>query len=231
MTYKLYIGNKRYSSWSLRPWAVFKALDIPFEEKLQLFKPSAQQVGFLEFSPTGKVPCLVASTHGPSITVWDSLAIIDYVAESHPGVWPSDAAARAWARSATSEMHSGFSTIKDECGFNVGLRIELNAPSDALQRDLARLSALFKEGLDKFGGPWLAGSKFTAVDAFYAPIASRYKTYGLQLEEPAKAYLDRLFEHPAVQLWVEAGIKETQREPHHEDDCVRDRTVLKDLSI
>lgn len=230
MTYTLYIGNKRYSSWSMRPWIILKALDIPFEEKLQLFRAGMRQPQFLSFSPNGKVPCLHDTADGRSIVVWDSLAMIEYVAESHPGVWPSDAAARAFARCAASEMHSSFSAIRDECSMNVGLRIDLGTVSDALQKDLDRLSALFKEGLDKFGGPWLAGGEFTAVDAFFGPVASRCETYGLKLEGTAQAYLERLFEHRVVQLWVQDGKKESAREPMHEEDCTRGRTVLEELS-
>ncbi|KAL6857422.1 hypothetical protein ACO1O0_004857 [Amphichorda felina] len=228
MTYTLYIGNKRYSSWSMRPWVVFKALDIPFEEKLQLFKPGHRQPDFLAFSPTGKVPCLHDSSN--SLVVWDSLAIVEYLAEEHDGVWPKDRAARAFARCAASEMHTGFQTICDECCMNVGLRIDMGpSQSEGLQRDIARFNQLFKEGLDKFGGPWLAGKEFTAADAFFAPVATRCKTYGIKLDGAAAEYIDRLFEHPAVQAWVQDGIKESAREPTHEDDCVRGRKVLEDL--
>lgn len=113
---------------------------------------------------------------------------------------------------------------------NVGLRVELSTPSEALQRDIDRFNGLFKDGIEKFGGPWLAGKEFTIVDAMFAPIASRCKTFGIELDGEAKKYLDRLFEHPAVQEWVQAGIKETAREPFHEEDTVRDRKILEDLT-
>lgn len=229
MTYTLHVANKRYSSWSMRPWLILKALNIPFEEKLNLFKPGYRQPDFLAFSPTGKVPCLHdAST---ALVIWDSLAIVEYLAEKHEGVWPRDQAARAFARCAASEMHSGFNAIRDECSMNVGLRIDMGAGrSEGLQRDIARFNVLFKEGLDKFGGPWLAGKEFTAVDAFFAPVASRCKTYGIELEGPAAEYVGRLFEHPAVQAWVQGGIQEVAREPNHEEDCIRrGRTILEDL--
>ncbi|KFH42026.1 hypothetical protein ACRE_072660 [Hapsidospora chrysogenum ATCC 11550] len=244
MTYTLFIANKRYSSWSMRPWVLLKALDIPFEEKMNLFGAGYRQPQFQAFSPTGKVPCLHDSSvnvdnggEGGQLVVWDSLAIAEYLADKgHEGVWPAAAgrdkglAARTFARCAAAEMHSGFTSIRDECSLNVGLRIDMGGSlSEGLQRDLARLDALFKEGLERFGGPWLAGPNFTAVDAFFAPVASRCKTYGLALEGPAAEYLDRLFEHPAVQAWVQDGIKETAREPDHEEDCVRGRTILEDL--
>ncbi|KAF5012154.1 hypothetical protein FDECE_1803 [Fusarium decemcellulare] len=228
MNYTLFIGNKRYSSWSMRPWVLLKALDVPFEEKLNMFKPGIRQPDFLAFSPSGKVPCL--HDGDSSIVVWDSLAICEYIAEKYPAAWPADAAARAFARCAAAEMHSGFNVIRDECSMNVGLRIELGPVSEALQRDIDRFNALFKEGLEKFGGQWLAGNKFTIADAMYAPIASRVKTYGIELEGPAKEYLERLFDHPAVQDWIQAGMKEKEREPMHEDDCQRGRKILEDLT-
>ncbi|KAK9364822.1 thioredoxin-like protein [Lipomyces kononenkoae] len=228
MAYTLYIGNKRYSSWSMRPWVLLKALNIPFEEKLQMFKPGVRQPDFLAFSPSGKVPCLHDTT--TAVVVWDSLAICEYIAEANPSAWPAEDAARTFARCASAEMHSSFDAIRDECSMNVGLRIELGTPSEALQRDIDRFNALFKEGARKFGGPWLAGKEFTIVDAMFAPIASRCKTYGISLEGEAMEYVGRLFEHPAVQDWVRDGIRETAREPFHEEDCLRGRKVLEDLS-
>ncbi|KAI6782509.1 uncharacterized protein J7T54_001366 [Emericellopsis cladophorae] len=228
MTYALYIGNKRYSTWSMRPWVLLKALDIPFTEKLHMFKPGLRQPEFLQFSPTGKVPCL--HHDDTSIVVWDSLAICEYVAESHPAAWPADAAARAFARSAAAEMHSSFDAIRDECSMNVALRIELGTPGEALQGDLDRLTALFKEGLKRFKGPFLAGETFTVADAMYAPIASRCKTFGIELDGAAGEYMQRLFDHPAVQAWVQEGVAENEIEPYHEEDCRRGRKVLEDFT-
>ncbi|KAL7949298.1 hypothetical protein V8C42DRAFT_209182 [Trichoderma barbatum] len=229
MTYTLYIGNKRYSSWSMRPWVLLKALNVPFDEKLHFFGSDLpdQRREFLTFSPTGKVPCLIDNDN--KAIIFDSLAIAEYLAEDIPGGWPSDKLARAFARCAAAEMHSGFNAIRNDCPMNVALRIELGAPSEALQRDLERLSELFNEGLSKFGGPWLAGKEFSAVDAFFAPVASRCKTYGLQLAGPAGEYIDRLYEHPAVQAWVEEGIVEPGILERCEADCIRDRKVLKNL--
>ena len=227
MTLSLYIGNKRYSTWSMRPWVLLKALDIPFEEKLHFFKPGLRQPDFLAFSPTGKVPCL---HDGESSTVvWDSLAICEYIAEKYPAAWPSDRKARAFARCAAAEMHSSFNAIRTECSMNVALRIEMPSISDELQRDLDRFTELFNEGLDKFGGPWIAGKEFSIADAFFAPVASRVKTFGLPIPGKAGEYLDRVFEHPAVQLWIKQGIEEAEREPYHEEDCVRGRKVLEDF--
>ncbi|TDZ15815.1 Glutathione S-transferase 1 [Colletotrichum orbiculare MAFF 240422] len=227
MGYVLYIGNKRYSSWSMRPWVLLKALSIPFEERLQPFSPGLRQPAYLQFSPSGKVPCLVDG----DVTVWDSLAIAEYVAESHPSAWPADRAARAYARCAAAEMHSGFEAIRDQCTMNVALRIELGAPDAALQRDVDRLVQLWTEGLDRFGGPWIAGPEFSVADAFFAPVATRVRTFGIDLEsEAAAAYVERVLGHPAVKAWVDEGIAETFREPGHEEDALRGRKVLEDLS-
>jgi glutathione S-transferase len=207
----------------MRPWVLLRALNIPFEEQFHTFQSGYRQPAFLVFSPSGKVPCLYDSDK--FLTIWDSLAIIEYLAEQHLGVWPADLAARAFARCATSEMHSGFNAIRDECSFNLGLNIELGTPSAALQRDIDRIATLFSEGLRAFGGPWLAGADFSAVDAFFAPIAARYQTYNIQTSGEVQAYLQRLWEHPAIQEWVREGRKESQREPFHEEDSIRGRAV------
>lgn len=218
MTYTLYITNKRYSSWSMRPWVLLKALDIPFDEKLVYAEAKERQTIFYKFCPTGLVPCLYDAEQ--SHTVWESLALCEYIAEEHPQVWPTDRVARAFARSAAAEMHAGFDAIRNECGMNVGLRIDIGTPSAALQKNLDRFTELFNDGISKFGGPWLAGKEFTAADAFFAPIACRLNTYGLHLDGEAQKYIDRLWEHPAVQLWVKQGRAETQREPFHEKDAL-----------
>ncbi|KAL7794895.1 hypothetical protein V8C43DRAFT_280451 [Trichoderma afarasin] len=229
MTYTLHIANKRYSSWSMRPWVLFKALDIPFEEKLHFLREdlAEQRRDYLTFSPSAKVPTLVDNDN--TTLVHDSLAIAEYLAEDFPAVWPSDKLARAFARCAAAEMHSGFPAIRNECSMNVALRIELGTPSEALQRDINRLTELFNEGISKFGGPWIAGKEFSAADAFYAPIASRCKTFGIQLAGPAGEYIDRLYEHPAVQAWVEEGIVEAGILARCEADCIQGRKVLKNL--
>ena len=161
--YTLWIANKNYSSWSLRPWALMRVLDIAFEEQLRPFGDLCEDGrGFRGFSPTGKVPCL----HDGATVVWDSLAIAEYLAERHAGVWPADPAARAWARCAAAEMHSGFGALRNICSMNCGVRIRLHEVSDALKADLARLEELWVDGLVRHGGPWLGGAGFGAVDAF-----------------------------------------------------------------
>ena len=223
--YALYIANKNYSSWSLRPWVLLKTLDIPFEERFVPFLEGATYAEFRKFSPTGLVPCLVDG----ELTVWDSLAITEYVAEDHSRVWPTDRGARAWARSATSEMHSGFSALRTICGMNIGVRVRLHEESAALKANLARLDELWSEGLDRFGGPFLAGETFTAVDAFFCPVAFRIQTYGLKLGDKATAYAQRLLDLPAMRQWYADGIAETIRDLPHDAEIPDIGVMLEDL--
>lgn len=223
--YELFIGNKNYSSWSMRPWVLMRGLGIDFTEKLMPFHLNHGEGDFKLFSPTGKVPCLV---HG-DLHVWDSLAIAEYLAERHPGVWPSLAHARAWARSAACEMHSGFSHLRNDCSMSVGVRIRLHRVSGALKAELARLDALWADGLKRFGGPFLAGSKFSAVDAFYAPVTTRIQTYGLPVSDLSKQYASMLLQQPFIVEWVQAGIRETWRDAPHEQEILASGELLQDL--
>jgi glutathione S-transferase len=218
---QLYIANKNYSSWSLRAWVLLRGLGIPFTEHLRPFDPKAK---FTDFSPTGMVPCLV---DGDSV-VWDSLAIAEYLQERHPGIWPADAQARAWARCAAAEMHSGFFSLRNHCGMNCGLRVSLKDFPEPLRRDVLRVDALWCEGLSRFGGPWLGGAAFSAVDAFFAPVAFRVQTYGLHLSPTAAAYAAHLLEFPAMGEWYDAALQETWRDIEHEDDIARYGNVLED---
>ena len=223
--YTLYIANKNYSSWSLRPWVLMKTLGIPFEERLQVFQEGSNWEPFRQFSPVGLVPCL----HDGSMVVWDSLGIAEYLAERHPGVWPADSAARAFARCAAAEMHAGFAVLRNICTMNCGLRIRLKETSPALQRNLDRVGELWNEGLQRFGGPFLAGPSFTAVDAFYAPVGFRVQTYDLKLSGAANSYASRLLALPAMRSWYAAALQETWREQAHEAEATGVGTVLQDL--
>jgi len=220
---QLYIANKNYSSWSLRPWVLMRMLDIAFKERLVPFGGDAD--AFRAFSPTGKVPCLVSA----GVAVWDSLAITEYLAERHPGVWPREVLARTWARCATAEMHSGFGVLRERCTFNCGIRVDLGPVPPALQSDLDRLDALWCEGLKKFGGPFLAGSDFCAVDAFFAPVAFRVQTYRLSLSEPALAYAARLRGLAPMREWEAAALRETWRDEPHEAEARAAGTWVEDL--
>ncbi|HGN1706260.1 TPA: glutathione S-transferase family protein [Providencia rettgeri] len=203
--YKLWIANKNYSSWSLRPWLLLKVLQIPFEENLCFFENGkSSHDKFSRFSPTGLVPCLVDGTQ----TVWDSLAICEYVAEEYPQIWPEDRKARAWARSASAEMHSGFMALRQQCPMDVIHNAPLAEISPDLQANLNRLQQLWQEGLTLFGGPWLAGREFTAVDAFFAPVAFRIRSYRLSISSTAQQWVDRILDLPAMKEWQQASAQE-----------------------
>lgn len=223
--YTLYIANKNYSSWSLRPWVLMRELSIAFDESITPFNGSAHGEAFRAFSPSGKVPCL----HDGARVVWDSLAITEYLAEQHRGIWPAEPMARAWARCAAAEMHSGFSALREQCSMHCGFRIRLNETSPALQSDIDRIDALWREGLQRFGGPFLAGAQFTAVDAFYAPVAFRVQTYDLALSAQSLAYASRLLELDSMREWYAAALKEPWRELAHEEAALKAGVLLQDF--
>ena len=223
--YELFVANKNYSSWSMRPWVLLRTRNIAFEEKFLRFGDEAAWTSFRSISPAGKVPCL----RDGSTVVWDSLAITEYLAERHPGVWPGEPAARAFARSASAEMHSSYQTLRSNCSMNCGIRVKLHGISPDLQKDLDRLDNLFRQGLGSFGGPFLAGASFTAVDAFYTPVAFRAQTYGLVLSPESNAYLARLRDMPAARAWYEAGINEDFRDGGHELEIRGAGEIVQDL--
>jgi glutathione S-transferase len=223
--YVLHIANKNYSSWSLRPWILLRELGIPFEERLHVFADGSNREAFRAFSPSGTVPCLVDGT----LTVWDSFAITEYLAERHPTVWPAAATARAWARSAAAEMHSSFGALRNACSMTCGQRVRLKSMPPALTQDLGRLEELWTDGLDRFGGPFLAGRVFSAVDAFFCPVAFRVQSYALPLGTRARAYVDRLLALPGMAAWYEAGLAETFREAAHEAEISAAGEVIADL--
>jgi glutathione S-transferase len=215
--YVLHIGNKNYSSWSLRAWVLLRQLGIPFEERFHQFPPDGPSYpSFRKFSPSGLVPVL----DNGAAKIWESLGIIEYLAERHHGVWSADQDARDWSRSAAAEMHGGFSNLRNICGMNCGIRVTLPGIAAGLQRDLDRLDELWNDGLSRFGGPFLAGKSFSAVDAFFCPVAFRIQTYGLKLSDKAMAYATRLLELSAMKEWYAAAIAEDFREPGHENDHI-----------
>jgi glutathione S-transferase len=220
----LYIANKNYSSWSLRPWVLMREQGIAFAEELVPFGEGSNRERFRRFSPSGKVPCLLAGNS----TVWDSLGIAEFLAESHAGVWPADGTARAWARCAAAEMHAGFAALRESCSMNCGVRVRLHEQTAALRQDLERLEELWVDGLGRFGGPFLAGPDFCAVDAFFAPVAFRVQTYGLNLRADATRYVQRLLELGSMKLWYEAALREAWRDAPHEAELARAGVVLED---
>lgn len=222
MTYTLITANRNYSSWSLRSWLLMKALGIPFKDRVEPFTAPVNPQ-FVSFSPTATVPVLIDGAR----VIYDSLAIALYLAERHDGVWPVDPDARAWAQCAVAEMHSGFGALRNDCTMNVGVRVRPRPMSDALKADVARIASLFAEGLDRFGGPWLAGSDFTAADAYFAPVAYRVRTYGLDVGA-GRAWVDRIIAHPAMQQWEAEALAETWREVAHEAELHASGSVLSD---
>lgn len=229
MAYTLITANRNYSSWSLRPWLLMAALDIDFDDRIEPFTKPSNRQAFRAFSPTGQVPALIddAAAGGPR-TIWDSLAIALYLADRHEGVWPRQPDARAWAQSATCEMHSGFATLRGECTMNVGVRVKPRPLSDALQADIARIAELWTEGLSRFGGPWLAGSDFCIVDAFFAPVAFRVRTYGLDVGPAGLAWVDAILAHPAMREWERQALAETWREVGHEAELLACGSIITD---
>jgi len=212
MAYTLITANRNYSSWSLRPWLMMKALGIGFADRVEPFAAAENYEAFRAFSPTGQVPVLRDGDR----MVWDSLGIALYLAERHPGIWPENEEARAWAMSAVTEMHGGFGALRSERTMNVGVRVDARPPSSALRRDVARLTELWGEGLSRFGGPWLAGADFSAVDAFYAPVAFRVRTYGIDVGAAGGAWVETVLAHPAMRDWEAQALAEIWRDPDHE---------------
>jgi glutathione S-transferase len=186
--YDLYIANKNYSSWSLRPWVLMRELRIKFNERLTPFRE-----------------------------------------ERHAGVWPAARSARAWARCAAAEMHSGFGALRERCTMNCGIRVRLSDMPAVLRLDIERLDELWNEGFRRFGGPFLAGESFSAADAFFAPVAFRIQTYGLTLGEAGGAYAKRLLALPSMRSWEQEALREPWREPGHEAEARATGTWVQDL--
>jgi len=205
--YTLYVGNKNYSSWSLRGWLAMRLSRAPFTEVMvSLTGEGTTNPAIQAFSPSARVPCL----HDGATVVWDSLAIAEYLAERHPGMWPADPVTRAWARSICAEMHSGFSAVRNEMTMCIRDRVDVRPWSPALGRDVARVIEIWNEGRRRFAqaGPYLCG-EFSVADAFYAPVAFRFRTYGVDPDAAAGDYLRALLAHPFLRQWEEAALKET----------------------
>lgn len=200
-----------------------KTLEIPFSERLTPF--GVQLETHRSLSPTGKVPCLIFG----STVVWESLAIVEFLAERHPGVWAVDETLRAWSRSVAAEMHSGFSALRDLFTMNLGVRIQPKPYSEKLKADVARIEAIWNEGLSMSGGPFLAGEQFTAVDAFFCPVAFRFMTYSPDLGSPARMYAERLRSLSHMDEWYQAAIKEIWRDEPHEAEARAAGELLTDL--
>lgn len=209
MTLKLVIGNKNYSSWSMRPWLALRANNIAFEEIfIPLYTGDADKQRILGFTHSGKVPVLIDG----GVTIWDSLSIIEYVAERFPqaGLWPEDRVARAHARSISAEMHSGFMALRNECGMNLHRPVRAIALSDDARANIARVQQIWIECRERYGksGPFLFGS-FGAADAMFAPVVHRFRTYAIAVAPETQAYMDAMMALPAFQEWTNAARAET----------------------
>jgi glutathione S-transferase len=209
MTLTLAIGNKNYSSWSMRPWLAMRATGIAFDEVfIPLYTDQADKDRILRFSRAGKVPALVDG----DITVWDSLSIIEYVAERFPEakLWPADRAARAHARSISAEMHSGFMPLRNECGMNLHRPVRSVKLSADAEANVARVQEIWSDCRRRYGGggPFLFGV-FTAADAMYAPVVHRFLTYAIKVSPDVQAYMETMMALPAFAEWTKAGLAET----------------------
>ena len=208
MTLKLVIADKNYSSWSMRPWIAMTAAGIEFEEIFFNFNMPGWKAAIREYSPAGKVPIL---TDG-EVTVWESLAILDYLHERFPetGIWPDDWAARAHARSISSEMATGFTGLRGHYPMNIRRSVPDRAPSEAAAADIARVTAIWRHARETYGtgGDFLFGAKFCGADAMYAPVVSRFTTYAVEVGEVEQAYMAAVRETPAFKAWQAEALKE-----------------------
>jgi glutathione S-transferase len=211
----LYVANKLYSSWSLRPWILMTALDIPFEETvIPMYFPDSKG-RMLDVSPTGKMPCLVDG----DVAIWESLAIMEYLHERFPdkGVWPSDVKARAHARAAANEMHAGFQALRSSCPMNLGKRFAPRDLGSDVADNVRRLEGLWSDARRRYGagGDFLYGS-FSAADAMFAPVVTRLDTYQVPVTSETRRYMDRVLTHPAFVKWRDAALKEPWTINHYE---------------
>ncbi|MDQ7988691.1 MAG: glutathione S-transferase family protein [Candidatus Dactylopiibacterium sp.] len=211
---KLIIANRTYSSWSLRAWLAARASKHPFEEQLILLRQPDTRARILQWSPSGKLPCLIDN----GLAVWDSLAIAEYLAEEQPAMWPLDGAARALARSVSAEMHSGFQALRNQMPMNLHREGQpLARSSPELEVDIRRIEALWTDCLTRFGGhePYLFGA-WSIADMMFAPVCLRFHSYGVTLSGAARDYVAAVLAHPHVVEWCEAAQAESSLIPDYE---------------
>jgi glutathione S-transferase len=209
MALQLVIGNKNYSSWSMRPWLALRANRIAFDEVfIPLYTGDDDKKRILGFTHSGKVPALIDG----DVTIWDSLAIIEYLAEGFPEarLWPEDRARRAHARSISAEMHSGFVALRTECGMNLHRPVGAITLSADAHANIARIQQIWIECRERYGkfGPFLFGA-FGGADAMFAPVVHRFRTYAIAVEPEAQDYMNTVMSLPAFQVWTTAGLAET----------------------
>jgi glutathione S-transferase len=210
----LVIGNKNYSSWSMRPWVAMTAFGIPFHEVRVLLDQPDTAAKIAEYSASGRVPVLLAG----EMQIWDSLAICEYLAEQFPekNLWPEDVVARAMARSVSAEMHSSFAALRSAMSMNIRMRFPGKGRTPGAQADIGRISEIWEECLSRYGHQHFLFGDFSIADAFYAPVVMRFETYGVNIAPALQAYCDRVRAHPAVAQWVKEALAETESAPHHD---------------
>jgi len=212
--YRLVIGNKAYSSWSLRPWLLMKEAGLAFEEiRIPLYQ-DGHAAKIRQHTPAGRVPVL----HDGAVTVWDTLAICEYLAERHPekNLWPASVAARAQARAVSAEMHAGFAALRSNLWMNVRRTFPGTGITPEVARDIARIEALWGDCLSRYGGPFLFGA-FGIADAMYAPVATRFKTYAVALGTDTQCYAERLLALSSMRAWYADAAAETEVLPQFEE--------------
>ncbi|MDO8875558.1 MAG: glutathione S-transferase family protein [Pseudolabrys sp.] len=221
MAYRLFTANRNYSSWSLRPWIAMKAAGIAFEEiVIPLYLPGSAEA-IQKYSPAGKVPILIDGDD----TIWESLAILEHLAERFPDakLWPADRRARSYARAAATEMHGGFQPLRQHCTMNLWLPVKARPQPPEVLANVRRIETLWADCRARFGknaeraGPFLFGA-FGAADAMYAPVVARLHTYGLPVGPDTRAYMDAVMALPAWREWYDAAMKETWVMQHNEPD-------------
>jgi len=210
----LVIGNKNYSSWSMRPWVAMTAFGIPFQEVRILLDQPDTANRICSYSACGRVPVLLAG----EITIWDSLAIVEYLAEQFPELhlWPQDVAARAMARSICAEMHCGFTDLRNAMPMNISASLPGTGRTNGSQADIGRISEIWEECLSRFGHHQFLFGDFSIADAYFAPVVARFRTYGVSLAPALDAYCQRVLAHPAVARWVTEALAETETAPKHD---------------
>ncbi|MEO1204854.1 MAG: glutathione S-transferase family protein [Pseudomonadota bacterium] len=221
----LYLANKLYSSWSMRPWLVMRHIGLDFEEAVIPLRREDTKARILEVSPSGKLPVLVLDN---GVRVWDSMAIISFLSDLYPDrpIWPESLAARGHAKAICLEMHSGFQTLRQACPMNLGKRFKPRDFGHDVDADVARISTIWRDTRERFGskGPFLFGA-FTAADAVYAPVVNRLSAYGFKTDDDVRAYMDAIEGHTLYREWRDAGLAE----PWHVPDYEEGHTVDQDL--
>lgn len=226
--YTLYIGNKNYSSWSLRPWLLMQHFGIAFDEQVVGVAGRGASDLHRAYSDSGLVPCLhvrgMPAAAGTAFQVWDTLAIAEFLAEQHPdlALWPKDTLARARARSVSAEMHSGFGALRSAWGMNIKMRLKGAPLSADVAADVARVEAIWRDARENFAaasgtsGPYLFGD-FSVADAMFAPVVFRFFSYAAPLTALSQAYVQTMLAHPAMRAWEAAALAETSALAHYDE--------------